>query len=115
MSVPATLPADRGSIIEGALMTLEAKDVITRLHPDAQGCFIQLGDEKTGRFGGQMEARPKDRYFLLKLDHPNYSSLFQVAMHAAFLERRVMIRTRAEIDPEQVAEVDHLYVEFSDE
>lgn len=96
-------------------MTYEARDVITRLHPDSEGCYIQLGVEKTSRFGGQMEARPLDRYFQLKLDHPNYSSLFQVAMHAAFLEKRIVIRAKADIDPVKISEVDYLYVEFEDE
>jgi hypothetical protein len=96
-------------------MTLEARDVITRLQPTAEGCYIQLGNEKTARFGGQMEPRPKDRVFFLNLDHPNYSSLFEVAMHATFLERRVTIWAKSEIDPEQLAVVDYLYVEFSDE
>ena len=96
-------------------MTFEARDVVTRLHPDSEGCYIQLGTEKTARFGGQTEPRPLDRYFHLKLDHPNYSSLFQVAMHAAFLEKRLVIRTKADIDPAKIAEVEYLYVEFSDE
>ena len=96
-------------------MAFEARDVITRLHPDSEGCFIQLGNEKTARFSSQTEPRPLDRYFQLKLDHPNYSSLFQVAMHAAFLEKRVMIRTKADIDPARIAEVEYLWVEFEDE
>ena len=96
-------------------MAFEARDVITRLHPDAQGLNIQLGNEKTARFGGQMESRPMDRYFQLKLDHPNYNVVFQVAMHAAFLQKRVVIRTKADIDPAKVAEIDYLYVEFEDE
>jgi hypothetical protein len=96
-------------------MTLEAKDVVTRFHPDATGCYIQLGNEKTAMFGGQMEPRPMDRLFHLKLDHPNYSSLFQVAMHASFLERRLVIRAKEDIDPLKIAEVDYLYVEFEDD
>ncbi len=96
-------------------MTFEARDVITRLQPDSQGMNIQLGNEKTARFGGQLEPRPLDRYFQLKLDHPNYNTLFQVAMHAAFLERRIVIRTKEDIDPAKVAEIDYLYVEFEDE
>lgn len=96
-------------------MAFEARDVITRLHPDAEGLYIQLGNEKTARFGGQLEPRPMDRYFRLRLDHPNYRSLFEVAMHAAFLEKRVMIRTKEDIDPAKVAEIEYLFVEFQDE
>jgi hypothetical protein len=96
-------------------MAFDASDVITRLHPDADGCYFQLGNERTARFSSKTEPRPLDRYFHLRLDHPNYSSLFQVAMHAAFLQKRVVIRTKADIDPAKTAEVEYLYVEFEDE
>ena len=96
-------------------MAFEAKDVVTRLQPDSTGCLIQLGTQKAGRFTSEMEPRPLDRMFLLKLDHPNYDSLFQVAMHASFLERTLVIRTREDIDSSKIAEVDYLYVLFEDD
>jgi hypothetical protein len=55
---------------------------------------------------------PKDGYFRIELDHPNYFALYSLALSAAINRYRLQIRTKADIDPDQTALVSYMVVDW---
>lgn len=78
---------------------------VKRLYANRFGTFIQLDVEAP---------QPKDGYFQLKSDHPNYNALYSLALAAAANRWPLQIRIAgdADIDPNLGAEVNYLVVDW---
>jgi hypothetical protein len=57
-------------------------------------------------------AQPKDGYFVLELDNPNYQALYSLALSAAVNGSNLLIRTVDEITTERPAVVEYLVVDW---
>jgi hypothetical protein len=55
---------------------------------------------------------PKDGYFRLELDHPNYFALYSLALSAAINRYPLQIRTKADISPAETALVEYMVVDW---
>jgi hypothetical protein len=64
---------------------------ITRLNPRQDGTFIRLDVDES--------IRPKDGYFWLETSHPNYYSLYSLALTAAVNRSSILVRARAPWQP----------------
>jgi hypothetical protein len=56
--------------------------------------------------------QPKDRYFRLEQNHPNYDALYSLALSAAINGYRLRIRTEQDITPTEVAQVRYMVVDW---
>lgn len=84
-------------------MAVNVTSKVDRLYTHEDACYIRLEDP---------EHEPKDGYFKLKRDHPNYNALFSLACMAAMSRRPLWIRARDDIVPTQNAEVLYLVLDF---
>jgi hypothetical protein len=55
---------------------------------------------------------PKEGYFRIELDHPNYFALYSLALSAAINRYRLQIRTKADINPNETALVSYMVVDW---
>jgi len=83
-------------------MATATTGTVTRLYADTQGCYIQT----TGT------PEPKHRYYQLLLTHPNYNALYSLALSAAVNKTALTVRTVNNIDPNEIAEVQYLRVDY---
>lgn len=70
-------------------MTVRFYGEVARLYVNSSGCIIRMQNVTP-----QGVVMPKDGYFHLELDHPNYSALYSLAMLAASGRHRLSIRTK---------------------
>ncbi len=64
---------------------------ITRLFAGNDGTYIRLAIDAS--------IAPKDNYFLLEASHPNYYSLYSLALTAAVNRSPILVRARAAWNP----------------
>lgn len=90
------------------MMANNATGLVARVYPDDKGCFVRLK-------GLAPDVRPKNGFFFIELGHPNYQSLFTLALTAATEGKELTIR----IDPEQgdisadeIATVGYMYIDW---
>lgn len=91
-------------LIKTTLMAHYAAGVVKKLYTHLAGCYIKI--EHT------TSPQPKNNYFLLKLSHPNYNSLYTLVMAAATQRYTLHIRTVDEIDPLVHAEISYMYINW---
>jgi hypothetical protein len=88
-------------------MAIRATGTVERLYvraaPEA-GTLIRLSIPDS--------AAPKDGYFRLELDHPNYFALYSLALSAAINRQALQIRTKADINPAETALVSYMVVDW---
>ena len=88
-------------------MAIRATATVDRLYVRAEpeaGALIRLAIPES-------EA-PKDGYFRLELDHPNYFALYSLALSAAINRFPLQIRTKADINPAETALVSYMVVDW---
>jgi hypothetical protein len=76
---------------------------VTRIYTSEQHTSYRL-DSPVQPGGGH--------YFVLSTSHPNYNSLFSLALAAATNERELQIRTQADISPAADADVLYMVVDL---
>ncbi len=84
------------------------KGRVKKLYPSHQGCFVAI--EYLPEF--ESKPRPEDNYFEIKLSHPNYNSLYSLAVAAAVNHYVLSIGTRVSISPTTNTEVWYLVVDW---
>lgn len=80
---------------------------VQRLYADRNGCYIRLENVTP-----QGEPLPKNSYFQLKRDHKNYDALYSLALLAASGRHRLQIRSSADADPGEYAEISYLVLDW---
>lgn len=76
---------------------------VSRIYPDSAGCYVRLSEP---------QYEPKDGYFWLDLKHPNYNSLYSLAVVAAVNGYDLAIVTLADIVDTAIAQVDYMYLDW---
>ena len=84
-------------------MAVSVSSKVSRIYPDEANCYIRL---KAPAY------RPKSGYFRLPLSHPNYNSLYSLAVVAAVNGYKLQIRTVSAIVGTAFAEVAYMYVDW---
>lgn len=84
-------------------MSYIAKGKVVKIYPNANSCYVQLEYEGI---------KPKDEYFKLELSHPNYKSLYSLAVLSAVHNYVLAIRSASDITPVEHAIVSYMYVEW---
>lgn len=84
-------------------MAGHGKGKVKRIYPYAGGCYIQLN------YNG---AKPKDGYFHLDKGHPNYNSLYSLAVVAAVNSYTLLIRVSPDIVPTEHGNVVYMYIDW---
>ena len=79
-----------------------AKGNVTRIYPDQSGCYIRLNDSTNV---------PKDGYFRLHLNHPNYNALFSLTVAALTNGLPLSIVTEKEIHKSEHATVVYMVLD----
>jgi hypothetical protein len=87
-------------------MALGASGRVSRIFPHEELTYISLEGLEPG-------VTPRDGYFLLRRNHPNYNALYSLALVAAVNRYLLQIRTRAEITSREHAEVAYVVVDWS--
>ena len=77
---------------------------VTRLYVRNEGTNIRLEIPDN--------EQPKEKYFLLELNHPNYNALYSLALSAAVNGYLLLIRTKTDISPDEVATVEYMLVDW---
>jgi len=80
-----------------------AKGKVVKVYPNTNSCYVQL------EYAG---VKPKDEYFKLELSHPNYKSLYSLAVLSAIHNYELAIRSVSNITPSEHAIVSYMYVEW---
>jgi len=83
-------------------MAISAQGQVARLYPDTVGCYIRLENPANV---------PKDGYFRLLLDHPNYSALYSMAVVSYVNNLSLYIRTKKDIISTEHAEVSYFILD----
>jgi hypothetical protein len=90
-------------------MTVFAAGTVTRL-------YVTYGASGQGltfiRINIPPAEQPKDNYFRLEQNHPNYNALYSLALSAAINRYVLRIRTESDITPAEVAQVRYLFVDW---
>ncbi len=84
-------------------MTHYLSSKVSRLYTHEDACYIKLENPTQ---------EPKEGYFKLDRNHPNYNALFSLACMAAMSRRPLTISTRDDIVPTEFAEVVYLVLDF---
>lgn len=87
--------ADKANKVSGRVVRLYVRDNGTNVR-------LEIPTEK----------QPLENYFLLELSHPNYNALYSLALSAAINGYVLLIRTKADIDPNAVATVEYMLVDW---
>jgi hypothetical protein len=77
--------------------------IYVRAEPE-QGALIRLAIPASDA--------PKDGYFRLELDHPNYFALYSLALSAAINRYPLQIRTKGDINTAETALVSYMVVDW---
>ncbi len=77
---------------------------VTRIYPLDIGCYIILREPKFV---------PKDGIFFLELDHPNYNSLYSLAVVAAVNRYKLRILAKNDIVDTDRAKVRSMWIDWS--
>jgi hypothetical protein len=85
-------------------MANRATGTVSRLYPRAEGLHIRLAVAPS--------LQPRDEYFTLSIDHPNYYSLLSLAMSAALNRLPLHIRVENEIVATEPAIVAYMVVDW---
>jgi hypothetical protein len=85
-------------------MAIRVTGIVERLYVRAERTNIRLVIPA--------QQQPLDGYFALEMDHPNYYSLYSLALSAAINRYPLQIRTKAEITPDEPAVVEYLVVDW---
>lgn len=85
-------------------MANRATGKVTRLYVRAERTNIRLGIPTA--------EQPANGYFSLELSHPNYNSLYSLALSAAVNGYPLLIRTTGEITPNESANVEYMVVDW---
>jgi hypothetical protein len=85
-------------------MAVRATGTVSRLYVRAEALNIRLAVAPS--------LQPKDEYFTLAVEHPNYYSLLSLAMSAAVNRLPLQIRTQAEISATEAALVEYMVVDW---
>lgn len=83
-------------------MAVSAKGYVRRVYPDKGGCYFRLSDTKNV---------PKDGYFRIKKNHPNYTSLYALLLLSTTKGYRLWARAKSNIVKTKHAEVSYLVVD----
>ncbi|MCZ7572598.1 MAG: hypothetical protein M5U01_28925 [Ardenticatenaceae bacterium] len=87
-------------------MATSVRGNVARIYADTEGCYIRLKDTPAAD-------TPKDGYFQLKLNHPNYNALYSLALTAAANGRRLEIRIVGDdIRPTHHEEISYMTVDW---
>lgn len=71
------------------------------------GCMIRLRDVTPAD-----ETLPRDEYFYLDSDHPNYNALYSLALLAANGRHRLQVRTFGDAVPTEYARISYLVIDW---
>lgn len=82
-------------------MAVSAIGKVLKIYPHSTGCYIKLD------YNG---VKPKSSYFRLNNSHPNYNSLYTLALTAAVNRYLLTIRTTADIVPTAFGDVQYMHV-----
>ena len=85
-------------------MAIRATGKVTRLYVRAERTNVRLEIP--------LDEQPQENYFGLELTHPNYNSLYSLALSAAINGYALTIRTTAEISPDEPASVEYMVVDW---
>ena len=88
-------------------MTYRFYGEVQRLFVGNSGCYIRL--ENVTPEGAEL---PKDEYFLLPLDHRNYSSLYSLALFASAGRHRLSIRSVTDADTSSYADISYMVLDW---
>ena len=80
---------------------------VERLYVTTGGTFVRLENVTPGN-----EPLPRDGYFLLRRDHENYDAIYSLALLAASGRHRLQIRSVADADPSEHAEVAYMVLDW---
>lgn len=83
-------------------MSVSAKGKVIEVYPYSAGCYVRLG----------AGAQPKNGFFHLNLSHKNYNSLYSLVLAAAINRYQLTIRTEAEINSNEKAEVLYMTIRW---
>lgn len=86
-------------------MAPSASGRIKRIYPHEELTYISLRDLDPS-------VTPKEEYFLLRRDHPNYNALYSLALVAAVNRYVLQVRTRAEITNVEYGEIAYMVVDW---
>ncbi|HSF30828.1 MAG TPA: hypothetical protein VLK82_10205 [Candidatus Tectomicrobia bacterium] len=86
-------------------MALGASGRVSRIFPHEELTYISLEGLDPG-------VTPKDGYFLLRKNHPNYNALYSLTLVAAVNRYVLHIRTWAEITNQEYGEVAYMVVDW---
>ena len=84
-------------------MAIRAEGHITRMYVNSSGCNLRLDNK---------EEVPKDGYFILDLQHPNYNAIYSLLLLAATNGYVVSVRTKQEIGPNAAAEISYVVADW---
>lgn len=84
-------------------MPNRATALVERLYVNREACIIRLAG---------VGPPPKDQYFKLLLDHPNYNALYSLALSAAINRYPLTVRATGEFPSDSMAQVEYLVVDW---
>ncbi len=87
---------------------------IRRLYPHSGGCYIYMPKPPGEYIDDDNDFDPKFNYFLINISHENYNSLYSLALVAAVNGYKMKIRAYEDFDPEVIAEVSYLTVDWDE-
>ncbi|MCP4631550.1 MAG: hypothetical protein GY855_01395 [candidate division Zixibacteria bacterium] len=84
-------------------MAVSVTDKVSRIYTRKNGCYIRLENP---------DHVPKEGYFFLPSDTPNYNSLYSLAVVAAINRYPLLIRTVRDITSSEHAAVEYLVLDW---
>ena len=86
-------------------MAVHARGQVSRIYTTGGYTYYRLA-------GLPANLTPKNHYFRLAQTHSNYNALYSLALVAAVNRYRLWIRTNTDIDPNQIATVRYMVVDW---
>lgn len=83
------------------IMAVAVRGKIKTLYPQANGCYIEV----------MANPKPKSGLFQIELNHPNYNSLFSLAVVAFVNNYDLQIRAKEEINSNEIASVQYVTID----
>lgn len=84
-------------------MAIAGVGKVSRIYPHSAGCYIRLAN---------LSPEPQYGYFDLPISHPNYNSLYSLALAAAINRYDLGIRVSGEISESEIATASYLWVDW---
>ena len=82
-------------------MAVAVRGKVTKLYPQENGCYLKI----------DASPKPKDGFFWIGLNHPNYNSLFSIAVVAFVNNYELQVRAKAEINSNEHASVSYVTID----